>query len=164
MTSDADGALLIAVSRRHLDEASDICERSGAVALPLLSAGDLVSAPDGSLVLVLAVADGDEESRAVSWRATLRSWSNERPASGVPSTVDLADPPTTESCTAPSDHDEGRDDGPDETREEPVWIVLGELRELAMRERIHTNELVRKQDRGARYFVPRAPRLVHVPD
>ena len=45
----------------------------------------------------------------------------------------------------------------------PCGSVIAELEELALRDRIHTNELVRKRDRGARFFVPEAPRLVRLP-
>lgn len=159
-------ALLIAVSKRHLEEAAMICRRSGAVALPLLSAGDLVSASAGTHVFVLAAAEGDEEMRAVSWRATLVSWTEERPASEAPSTVDR--PGSSGTALRPSrrgDEDGWAGDEPDQEDEvDPIWIVISELHELPLHERIHTNELVRKQDRGARFFVPRAPRLVHVPE
>lgn len=150
-------ALLIAVSGRVLAEARDICDQGGSVALPVLEEGDLDAADPGTAVLILAAGEGEEEQRTVRWRASLRRWSGERPSDGVPSMLDPA-PRVGGERDGPGDDD----DVTDEVR--PVWIVVSGLRELEVRERIHTNELVRKRDRDARFFVPREPRLVAIPD
>jgi hypothetical protein len=175
MNAAAESALLIAVSRRHLTAAAEICASDGSVTLPVLEAGDLAAAAPGTAVLILAAAVGDEESRSVTWRGRLVSWSTERPADvRAPVTVDHADAPdgtvhaeslTTPASASPGDpigHDDALDD--DDPPADPVWIVIAGLEELALRDRIHTNELVRKRDRGARFFVPEAPRLVRLPD
>lgn len=155
---EMEPALLIAISGRVLSEARDICEQTGSVALAVLEEGDLERAAPGTTVLILAVGEGDAEQRTVGWRASLRGWTDQRPSDGVPSTLDPEAVLTTEDDRSDEDEDEDEED-----ELPPVWIELNDLRELEMRERFHTNELVRKRDRGARFFVPRAPRLVRLP-
>ena len=45
-----------------------------------------------------------------------------------------------------------------------AYFEVEGLEELPKREWLFTNELVSKQERGARYFMPRAPVLVRLPD
>jgi hypothetical protein len=124
-------------------------------------------------VLILAAAEGEEETRSVTWRGTLRAWSDERPPVSSPRSVDAADgepgvdlDPIDEPRPRAGETD-GDDDDPWEESEpapDPVWVVIEDLRQLPLLERVHTNELVPKRDRGARFFVPRAPRTVRLPE
>ena len=160
-----DSALLIAVSARHLHEAEAICERDGEVALPVLETGELASCASGTQVLVLAAGEGDDESRSVGWRASMVSWSQRRPDVATPGSVDVPGEPGNEPPRPPGPAQPDDDDEPEpRSAPDPVWIVVESLRELAIRERIHTNELVPKRERGARFFVPKAPKLVRLPD
>lgn len=168
MTADQGKALLIAVSARYLPDAAEICRRDGAVALPVLEAGDLTSCEPGMPVFVLAAGKGDAESRSVGWRASLVSWSRDRPDVATPGSVDAPGEPDQRSPEDELTAEPGDDDEWDELERrpapDPVWIVVESLRDLAITERIHTNELVPKRERGARFFVPKAPRLVCLPD
>jgi hypothetical protein len=65
--------------------------------------------------------------------------------------------------------DEDDEDGIDEDdldhdRPRQVFLEVEDLVQLPPRERVFTNEVVPKQRRGARSFVPMAPTLVRLPD
>jgi hypothetical protein len=152
-------ALLVAIARDRLDEARAIEDASGSVAVGVRRTDDLEAVSPGMPVLIYAFEPGRRVS-SVTWCATFAAVVEEAP----PGAIDLpAGPP-------PAPEDGGGDLGdvpdpdPDDDEERAVaYVVLRDIAPLPDREHIATNELVPKQQRGARFFMPRDPRLVHLP-
>jgi len=147
----------------------------------LFRSADLGAALPGDAVYLYAYQVGDRPVPAATWRGQLvrvveaedgehpepdltpPTWRDERIAGDVSAHTT---PEPAEGDAAPEDVtvDDGDDDdlagaGPTE-----LFLEVESLRELDRREWMFTNELVRKQDRGARTFVPLAPVRVLLPD
>jgi hypothetical protein len=166
---DDEFGILAAVPLRHLRSALEICAERGRVALPATGRGDLDEARPGDAVYLYAYQVGDRPVPAATWRATFvravaasdgdhpepeltpPSWREDRIA------VDETPPPVPPDD--PDDPDRLAGAGPPE-----LFLEVAELRELPKRDWLFTNELVRKQDRGARTFVPVAPIRVPLPE
>jgi hypothetical protein len=181
-------AILAAVPLRHLRSGLEVCAERGRVALPAAGRADLATALPGDTVYLYAYQVGDRPVPAATWRGELvrvveaedgehpvpdltpPTWREERVADDtssdpVPEPVPKPDPvPSTDPAPEPTDDDGADEDdlagaGPTE-----LFLEVVALRELDRREWMFTNELVRKQDRGARTFVPLAPVRVLLPD
>ena len=171
---DDEFAILAAVPLRHLRSGLDICAELGRVALAVTGRGDLDAARSGDAVYLYAYQVGDRPVPAATWRATFvravdaedgdhpqdaltpRSWREDRDAT----------PAATEPDAEPVDDVDDVDDDPEAlvgAGPPEVFLEVADLRELDRREWLFTNELVRKQDRGARTFVPLAPVRVLLP-
>ncbi len=171
--------LVVAMPLRHLEAARVECERTGVATLPAGGPGQLGDAPPGVTVLVIATEAGEAEVPAATWRGVLEehvphepgdplpsglpgTWIEEhaRPEAGVASDDERGEAP---------DDDEDEDDE-DEDDEDPDAVgpqTFFRVRELAPSPRdrwVPANELVPKQQRGGRTFLPRTPRLVTLID
>ena len=169
-------ALFVAMPERHLLSASELDRPE--VVLPLGRLGDVPRAPTGCRVYCVALdADGHAQP-AATWRATFVGWRAPAPGdddpSGLPPTwlQDRAaddDPgraPRSGVTDPPEPDDEEDDDGDDEDPDRPrqVLVTVGGLTPLERRDWVFGNEVVPKQRRGARSFVPMTPALVRLPD
>lgn len=171
-------ALLAAVPRRHLESALTVQRRRGRVALPALEAGGLRAAEPGTDVYLYAHGEDGRPLPAATWRARLRRWAPARPDGGHPYDGDLVPPslveemrvarevissePASPADLAGSEEVEGRLAEGDATA--GAYFEVDGLEELPKRDWLFTNELVSKRERGARYFMPRVPVLVRLPD
>ena len=167
--SDERLAILAAVPLRHLRSGLEVCARYGRVALPAAGRADLAAALPGDAVYLYAYQVGGRPVPAATWRGELvrvveaedgghpvpdltpPTWREERVAGDIAIGDDAADDD--------ADDDDLVGAGPTE-----VFLEVVALRELDRREWMFTNELVPKQDRGARTFVPLAPVRVLLPD
>lgn len=168
-------ALLAAVPRRHLESALIVQQRRGRVALPALEVGDLRDAEPGTDVYLYAHGEDGRQLPAATWRARLLRWAPAEPDGRHPDDGDLVPPSLVEEmrvarevlASVPQDPvttaDEGRDQLGGGEGAGAYFEVEG-LEELPKRAWLFTNELVSKGDRGARYFMPRVPVLVQLPD
>ncbi len=174
--SDERFAILAAVPLRHLRSGLEVCARYGRVALPAAGRADLAAALPGDAVYLYAYQVGGRPVPAATWRGELvrvveaeygehpepdltpPTWREERVAGDI--ATDAEPEPIGDDA---ADDDSADDDlvgaGPTE-----VFLEVVALRELDRREWMFTNELVPKQDRGARTFVPLAPVRVLLPD
>ena len=170
-----DRALLAAVPRRHLESALTVQQRRGHVALPALEVGDLPVAEPGTEVYLYAHGEDGRQLPAATWRARLRRWAPAEPDGRHPDDGDLVPPSLVEEmrvareviASAPQDHPTTADGGRDRLAEGEAagaYFEVEGLEELPKRDWLFTNELVSKGDRGARYFMPRVPVLVRLPD
>ena len=169
-----DRALLAAVPRRHLESALIVQQRRGRVALPALEVGDLRDAHPGTDVYLYAHGTDGRQLPAATWRARLRRWAAAEPDGAHPDDGDLVPPSLVEEMrlareaigSAPQDHAATADGARDRLAEEAAgaYFEVEGLEELPKRDWLFTNELVSKGDRGARYFMPRVPVLVRLPD
>ena len=171
-------AILAAVPLRHLRSGLEVCAERGRVALPTAGRADLAAALPGDTVYLYAYQVGDRPVPAATWRGELvrvvdaedgehpvpgltpPTWREERVAADV-ATGPVLEPTDDDAADddAEADDDDLAGAGPTE-----VFLEVEALRELDRREWMFTNELVRKQDRGARTFVPLAPVRVLLPD
>ena len=169
--SDERFAILAAVPLRHLRSGLDVCARFGRVALPVAGRADLATALPGDAVYLYAYQVGGRPVPAATWRGELvrvveaedgghpapdltpPTWREERVAGDI--AIDAEPEPIGDDA----DDDDLVGAGPTE-----VFLEVVALRELDRREWMFTNELVPKQDRGARTFVPLAPVRVLLPD
>lgn len=165
-------AILAAVPLRHLRSGLEVCADRGRVALPAAGRSDLQAALPGDAVYLYAYQVGDRPVPAATWRGELvrvvEAEGGEHPEPDLtPPTWreehvgdDIATDPEPEPAGDDSaDNDDLIGAGPTE-----IFLEVRALRELDRREWLFTNELVRKQDRGARTFVPLAPVRVLLPD
>jgi hypothetical protein len=176
---DDDIALFVAMPDRHLQSASAL-DRD-VVDLPLGRPGDVPRASRGCAVYLVALDDDGVADRAATWRASFVTWTDPGTDQGAslpglpPSWIeeraaeDVADEPAPgEEPQAGADEDENDDeeDRDDEDGERPrqVFISVEGLAPLERRDWIFTNEVVPKQRRGSRTFVPMTPTLVRLPD
>lgn len=168
-------ALLAAVPRRHLESALIVQRRRGRVALPALEVGDLRDAEPGTDVYLYAHGANGRQLPAATWRARLRRWMPARPDGRHPDDGDLVPPSLVEEmrvareviASAPQDHAttaDGERDRLSEGEAAGAYFEVEGLEELPKRDWLFTNELVSKGDRGARYFMPRVPVMVRLPD
>jgi hypothetical protein len=170
-----DRALLAAVPRRHLESALAVQQRRGRVALPALEAGDLLDAEPGSDVYLYAHGEDGRQLPAATWRARLLRWAPAEPDGRYPEDGGLVPPSLVEEMRVareviasgpknPVMTAEGERDRLAEGEAAGAYFEVEGLEELAKRDWLFTNELVAKGDRGARYFMPRVPVLVRLPD
>ena len=172
-------AILAAVPLRHLRSGLEVCAEHGRVALPAAGRADLADAGPGDAVYLYAYQVGDRPVPAATWRGELvrvvetedgehpepdltpPTWREERVADDI--VPDRDREPTDD---AAADEDPSTDDDDDLAGVGPtkVFLEVEGLRELDRSAWVFTNELVRKQDRGARTFVPLAPVRVLLPD
>jgi len=157
-----DIALLAGIPRRHLASAAWTCAAHGRVVLPAGRPGDLERAVAGTVVLLMI--SGEDEVPAATWRATFvervnpeesdelrplipSSWVEERLAHASASEDDDPDPMDDE----------------EEAADLQSFFEVERLEELRKHEWVFANEVVRKQERGGRSFLPRGPRLIRLP-
>lgn len=171
-----DRALLAAVPRRHLESALAVQQRRGHVALPALEVGDLRVAEPGTEVYLYAHGEDGRQLPAATWRARLRRWAPAEPDGRHPDDGDLVPPSLVEEMRVAREVIASGSQEPVTTAGgEPEPLLVGDesagayfevegLEELPKRDWLFTNELVSKGDRGARYFMPRVPVLVRLPD
>lgn len=152
---------------RHLEAARAACDEAGVVTLPAGGPGDLDDAHEGMTVLVIATDAGDAEVPAATWRAVFEgrvphgsgdpwppglpdTWTEEHAWSGAVEVPPTPDP----------DHDEEEEGmfGPQS------FFRVRALAPSPRGEWVYANELVPKQQRGGRTFVPRTPRVIRFVD
>jgi hypothetical protein len=170
-------ALLIAIPLRHLEAALETA--SDTVVLPAGGPGDLDAAASGAVVLVMPTDTGDAEISAATWRATFVrrvphesgtpwpdglpvSWTEEHPAPGPAPVRAAAEPVDRDDLDEEEDEDE--DDSDNEERGLQSFLEVVDLGPLPRQEWLFANELVGKQARGGRFFRPRFPTLVDLPE
>ncbi len=180
-----DLALFVAMPERHLLSAASL--DGSPVVLPLGRLGDVPRAAIGCRVYCVALDDEGVAGPAATWGGTFAGWSapddDDLPAdpTGLPPTwledraaaaatadaeaaapPDAADTPgRVEDAVAQGEDDEDDDDDPDRPRQ--VFVTVHGLVALERRDWIFANEVVPKQRRGARSFVPMTPTLVRLP-
>jgi hypothetical protein len=176
-------ALLAAVPLRHLRSGLEVCAARGRVGLPATGRGDLDDASPGEAVYLYAYQVGERPLPAATWRA--RFVAAVDAVDGDHPDPDLSPPTWREERTTPApiagtpgsgeagtiDRNAGADD-PDPDPDEDlagvgppeVFLEVEELQELDKRDWLFTNELVPKQERGARAFVPITPVRVRLPE
>ena len=180
-----DVALFVAMPGRHLRSASALRTHDH-VAFPAGRLGDLRRADPGVPIYFVELDEDDVAAPAATWRGSLLTWTEAddegRPVGGLPvpptwlaerEAADLggADThlPALDDREAIDDEEveEDEEDDPwdpdDPERPMQVFLEVAELTELPPAAWVFTNEVVPKQQRGSRYFVPMAPRLVHLP-
>jgi peptidoglycan hydrolase-like protein with peptidoglycan-binding domain len=165
-----DRALLVAMPLRHLD-AADASE-GPTVTLPAGGPGDLDDTPPGTPVLVIATEAGDAEVPAATWSATFQGRVRYEPGSPWPPDVPptwveehpAPEPPTADVVHPDEDEDEDDDEEDDEAVGPQSFFRISGLARVPRSDWVFANELVPKQERGGRTFVPRAPRLIARPD
>lgn len=170
-------SLLAAVPRRHLESALIVQRRRGCVALPALGVGDLGAAPPGADVYLYAYEEGGRPVPAATWRARLLRWAPAERDGAYPYDGDLVPPSLIQEmlvarellASGPPASSPNATTGaePDLAADPPpagAYFEVEGLEELPKEAWLFTNELVPKRDRGARYFMPRAPVLAALPD
>lgn len=169
-----DRALLVAMPLRHLESAAERCRRDGSVVVPAGGPGGLDDVPPSSRVLVIATDTDGEDVPAATWAAAFQERVSHQegepwPAGLPPTWIDehpeqVAVP--SEAPPADADDDEDEDDGegldPEGVGPQAFFRVRG-LERLRRSEWVFANEVVPKQQRGGRTFVPRVPTLVTLP-
>lgn len=166
-----DRALLIAMPSRHLEAARATCDEAGAVTLPAGGPGDLDDAHDGLTVLVIATDAGDAEVPAATWRAVFEGRVPHSPGDpwpqGLPDTW-TEEHPWSGAVEAPPPPDRDHEDDDEEDDEDLVgpqsFFRVRALAPSPRGEWVYANELVPKQQRGGRTFVPRTPHLIRFVD
>jgi hypothetical protein len=167
-----DRALLVAMPLRHLESAADLCRRDGSVVLPAGGPGGLHDMPPSSRVLVIPTDTGVEEVPAATWAATFEGRVGHREGEpwprGLPPTwVDEHPDQVTVPREPPPPEDEDDDDDDDGLDPEGVgpqaFFRVRGLERLPRTEWVFANEVVPKQQRGGRTFVPRVPTIVTLP-
>lgn len=177
-TSDAENerALLVAMPLRHLASAHAAQGTQGSVVMPAGGPGALDETPLDTPVLFFAIDAGEAEVPAATWVATYAGRVGHEPEvgwpDGLPPTWLDEHPPTVDVIVTAEADQTGRDDELEDDDEEEDVEVLGPqsffrvraLSPLPRAEWIFANELVAKQQRKGRTFLPRAPRLIVRPD
>ncbi|MGH2631005.1 MAG: hypothetical protein ACRDHI_10685 [Actinomycetota bacterium] len=178
-----DRALLVAMPSRHLEPARAECEARGSVVLPAGGPGDLGEAPAGSRVLLIATDGGDAEVPAATWSARFEGPLAYAPGdpfpTGLPETwldehADRGEAPVPQEPDDDEDEDEDHDEDDDEDDDDGYddedavgpqsFFRVSGLSPLPTAEWVFTNELVPKQQRRGRSFIPRTPLLIEVPE
>jgi hypothetical protein len=154
--------LVVAFPRRHLGPAAAVCSEAGRVTIPVGGPGDLDRTASGTEVLLIVT--GEDEVSAATWHAVFER-RVDPPAGvlpdGLPATW-VAEHGAATVAERAVPHDE--DDEDDDERVGPQsFFEARALEELPKDAWVFANELVRKQDRGGRAFLPRAPRLIRRP-
>lgn len=173
---DHDRALLVAMPLRHLEAARTVCDQLGSAILPAGGPGDLDETPPSTPVLVIATEAGEAEVPAATWRGLFVGrvphepadpWPEGLPATWIDEHPTPARPgPATSRTADPSAVGHPADEEEDEEEDDGRGIgpqSFFEVRALAPSphaEWVYANELVPKQQRGGRTFLPRMPRLI----
>jgi hypothetical protein len=160
--------LVVGVPLRHLESA--VALAVDAVVLPAGGPGDLDRTPSAAPVRLIALDAGDAEVPAATWGATFVARVAHEPGDPwperIPPTWGAEHPPPpapgSEATRVRDDEDEDLDD--EDAVGPQAFFEVTELTRLPRSEWIFANELVAKQRRGGRTFVPRTPRLVVVID
>lgn len=169
---EEDRALLVAMPLRHLEAAL----AAGSDVLPAGGPGDLDAIAIGSRVLLIATEAGDAGVPAATWRATFAgrvpfepgqawpdglppTWIEEHPPPSVPAAAD--DEPRDAGAEAEDDDEEDEDE---ESVGPQSFFRIEQLARSPREEWIFANELVPKQQRGGRSFLPRAPTAIRLVD
>lgn len=170
MTDADDRALVIAMPERHLRSAVEGCALRGWTVLPAGGPGDLDEAPIGTRVLLI-VSDDPDRMPGATWSAVSAGRvPHEAPGAwpeGVPATwaAEHAEPaPPAPPPALPVEPDDEDDDDDDEGIGPQAFLRVTDLAPLPRERWVHANELVPKQGRGGRAFLPRTPRLVRIVD
>jgi hypothetical protein len=163
-----DVALLAGMPLRYLREAAGICETTGTAVLPAGAQGDLARTRPGTEVLLMATQAGENEVPAATWSARFHgaivAAADSYPDALPPSWV--ADRRTPQPEGRPVPRSPFGDDEAVERSDDPgqqCYFEVGSLEELPRAAWVFVNELVPKQQRGGRTYVPRSPRLVERP-
>ena len=159
-------AMLIAIPLRHLEAALEA--PGDTIVLPAGGPGDLDSAASETVVLVMPTDTGADEISAATWRATFVRRVPYEPGDswpvGVPPTWVEEHPAPEPAGPVPSATAEDEDEDEDEEAGPQSFLEVVDLAPLPRQEWLFANELVGKQARGGRYFRPRVPTLVELPD
>jgi len=159
-------AMLIAIPLRHLEAALEA--PGDTIVLPAGGPGDLDSAASETVVLVMPTDTGADEISAATWRATFVRRVPYEPGDswpvGVPPTWVEEHPAPEPAGPVPSATAEDEDEDEDEEAGPQSFLEVVDLAPLPRQEWLFANELVGKQARGGRWFRPRAPTLVSLPD
>ncbi len=180
---DPDRALVLAMPLRHLETGLAVLGAEGSVVLPAGGPGDLDETPLGTRVLVIATEAGDAEVPAATWSAVFAgrvahapgdpwpsglpaTWIDEHPEPG-PAARPPGPPPADDDDE--DDDEDGEDEDEEDLDEEDLrgpqsFLRVTSLGEMPQDRWIFANELVPKQRRGGRSFVPHVPRLIRVID
>jgi hypothetical protein len=170
-----ESSLVLAMPLRHLQAGATTCETDGSVVLPAGGPGDLDEAPPGVRVLVIATEAGDAEVPAATWTAVFAgrvAYATGDPwPAGLPTTwaEEHGEPEPPPAALLPDDSeiddDEDEDDEDDDDLPGPQsFLRVTGLAPMTRDRWIFANELVAKQRRGGRSFVPHVPRLIRVID
>lgn len=169
----SDEALLVGMPLRHLQEARTVCETLGRVILPAGSPGDLDRATPGVAVFLMASDAGDDAVPAATWGATFAGRILPADAGASPELLPagwLAErrdreplAPAAVPVSRFGDDDEP-DENPDADDDDQSYFAVTDLGPLPKEAWVFTNEVVRKQERGGRAYLPRSPRLIRPPD
>jgi hypothetical protein len=167
-----DRALLVAMPARHLEAARLVCDEAGAVTLPAGGPGDLDDATDGLTVLVIVTEAGEAEVPAATWRAVFEARVPHRPGDPWPQALPPPwieehgeeEAPPVEPLQPPDEDDDDDEDDDEDLAGPQSFFRVRELVPSTKHEWVHANELVPKQQRGGRSFVPRTPRLIRFVD
>jgi hypothetical protein len=160
-------ALLVAMPLRHLESGAELCRRDGSVVLPAGGPGGLDDVPPSSRVLLIPTDTG-EEAPAASWAAAFQGRVGHQegepwPAGLPPTWVDEHPEQVMVPREPPPPEDDDDDDlDPEGVGPQAFFRVRG-LERLPRTEWVFANEVVPKQQRGGRTFVPRVPTLVTLP-
>jgi hypothetical protein len=172
-----DRALLIAIPLHHLES---LVDAGGPVLLPAGGRGDLDAAAPGTPVLVMPTETDDNRASAATWRATFvrrvpyepgspwpdglpASWTAEHPVP-EPAPPDDEDDDEDDEFWDDEDDEDEEDDEDDEDDDVQSFLEVTDLGPLPRQEWVFANELVPKQARRGRFFQPRVPILVPLPD
>jgi hypothetical protein len=170
---DPDRALVLAMPLRHLEAGAAVIETEGSVVLPAGGPGDLDDTPPGSRVLVIATEAGDAEVPAATWSAEFAGrvahapgdpWPTDLPSTWV---EEHGEPEPTPPPLPPPEDEDDEDEDEDEDDDLPgpqSFLRVTALAPIPRDRWIFANELVPKQRRGGRSFVPPVPRLIAVID
>ena len=170
-------ALLVAMPARHLEAARAICAEAGSATLPAGGPGDLDVTPTGTLVLVIETED-EEAAPAATWRAVFegrvhhvpgepwpaglpQTWTEERRVADDAAAADGGEDAVGDD---PLDDDEEDEDGEEGSIGPQSFFRVRKLEPMPQSDWVFANELVPKQERRGRTFVPRTPRSIRFVD
>ena len=168
-------ALFVAMPERHLVSAAAL--DAPTILLPVGRLGDLPRTPPGSHLYVVVLDDEGVAAPAATWRGTFAGWTEpgeEQQGAAIPPTWlaerEAAAAEGEDDGDADGSADDGEDDeddeGDEDNEERPrqVFIAAEGLSSLDRRDWVFANEVVPKQQRRARSFVPMTPTLARLPD
>jgi hypothetical protein len=153
---------------RYLVEARRICEVAGSSVLPAGAPGDLDRTAAGTEVLFVVTRAGEQDPPAATWAArfvgTVTAVAAAYPDGLPPSWLEdhraprVAPDPVPRSPFGDDETDERSSDAGEQR-----YFEVESIAELPNAAWVFVNELVPKQERGGRTYLPRAPRLVERP-
>lgn len=174
--AETDRALLVAMPLRHLLGARAVQEVQGFAVMPAGGPGALDETPMHTAVLFIALDTGEAQLPAATWGAAFAgrvphdpedAWPDALPPSWLdehPLAVELTATTGSGNRGDGSDSEEGNDDEDDDDVMGPQsFFRVSALAPLPRSEWVFTNELVPKQQRRGRSFLPRTPTLISRP-